>query len=219
MAAEAPTGAAPTEAPTLLTEGRTDRIRVQVGHRAHPCGPAHEQFLLDLAVDEEEGLTEEGVLVALEPVLYAGTDVRRHHSVHRHRWHSTWGAAAGGLEIGLLVTTGSMTTESGEASLRVMASVFAGLLGRSDGRGQPLTHEAALIRARQAAASAYALDPEALAVSAEEHHTETGSWTVDLRTGAGDRYRVVVGFVDGYAGSAHVRHPQPIEVIDSVGAR
>jgi hypothetical protein len=41
---------------------------------------------------------------------------------------------------------------------------------------------------------------------------------VGLRSTAGDEYDVVVGLVDGYAGSVRVRHEERIEVFDSVGS-
>jgi hypothetical protein len=41
---------------------------------------------------------------------------------------------------------------------------------------------------------------------------------VRLRTAAGEEYEVVVGFVDGYAGSVRVQHEQRIEVSDSIGS-
>ena len=81
----------------LLTLGRVDRVRVQVGYRARPDGPAQQQFLLDLPVpgtDSDIGedlLDESRVLTALEPVLYVGGDAPRHYSLHQHRWHTSWG--------------------------------------------------------------------------------------------------------------------------------
>jgi hypothetical protein len=57
-----------------------------------------------------------------------------------------------------------------------------------------------------------------LSLRAEEHHPGENSWSVGLRTEAGDEYDVVVGFVDGYAGSVRVWHEGRIEVSDSLGA-
>ena len=82
----------------------------------------------------------------------------------------------------------------------------------------PTSRDAAILRARRAAATAYAVDPDTLSLSAEEHHPTENSWTFKLRTTAGDAYEVVVGFVDGYAGSVRVRHEQRIEVSDSIGS-
>ena len=81
----------------------------------------------------------------------------------------------------------------------------------------PTSRDAAIRCARGGAATAYAVDPDALSLSAEEHHPAENSWTLSLRTTAGDEYEVVVGFVDGYAGSVRVRHDQRIEVSDSIG--
>ena len=104
----------------LLTLGRVDRVRVQVGYRARPDGPAYEQFLLDVPVPETAGVAEQldesRVLAALEPVLYAGAGPARHYSLHQHRWHTSWGSSPGALEIGLLVTTGPPTPGVGSRS-------------------------------------------------------------------------------------------------------
>jgi hypothetical protein len=62
------------------------------------------------------------------------------------------------------------------------------------------------------------VDPDGLSVSAEEHRLAENSWTVRLRTTAGDDYEVVVGFVDGYAGAVRVQHGHRIEVSDSIGS-
>ena len=82
----------------------------------------------------------------------------------------------------------------------------------------PTSREAAILRARRGAATAFAVDPDTLSLSAEEHHPSENSWTFKLRTTAEDAYEVVVGFVDGYAGSVLVRHEQRIEVSDSIGS-
>jgi hypothetical protein len=209
----------------LLTLGRVDRLLVQVGYRAMPDGPAYQQFLLDLAISDEVaagdqgGLGEQTVLAALEPVLYVGAEAARHYSLHQHRWHTSWGASPGALEIGLLVTTGPRTKALMEASHEGVARAFHGLLEMA-GRPEPTptSRDAAISRARRSAAATYAVDPDALSVSAEEHHAAENSWTVGLRGAAGDEYDVVVGLVDGYAGSVRVRHEARLEVVDSVGS-
>jgi hypothetical protein len=87
--------------------------------------------------------------------------------------------------------------------------------------GQPertlTSRESAVQRARSAAATAYALDQDALSLRAEEHHSADNSWTLALRSTAQDEYDVVVGFVEGYAGSVSVRHVHRIEASDSIG--
>lgn len=211
----------PTRRP-LLTLGRVDRVRVQVGYRARPDGPAYQQFLLDVPVPETAGperLDESRVLAALEPVLYAGAGAPRHYSLHQHRWHTSWGPSPGALEIGLLVTTGTRAAGQSEATLAGVTRAFRELLdlaGRPE--STPISRDAALLRARHAAATAYAVDPDSLSPSTEEHHLAENSWRVRLRTTGGEEYDVVVGLVDGHAGSVRVQHTERIEVFDSVGS-
>ena len=112
----------------LLTFGRVDVVRVQVGYRASPEDLAHQQFLLDLSVLEavnardRDAFDERLALSALEPVLYAGGDAPRHYSLHQHRWHTSWDASPGVLEIGLLVSTGDSTTAASSEALRRSSS-------------------------------------------------------------------------------------------------
>lgn len=209
----------------LLTLGRVDQVRVQVGYRSRPDGPVHQQFLLDLPVPEAEGADDRGtleesrVLDALEPVLYAGNGVPRHYSLHTHRWHTTWGHGPGAFEIGLLVTAGTPSSAISEAWLDGVTRAFRVLMdvvGRPD--PAPTSREAALQRARHSVATTYGLDLDALSPSAEEHHASENSWTVALRATAGEAYDVVIGLVDGYAGSVRVQHRSGIEVSDSVGS-
>lgn len=208
----------------LLTLGRVYLIRVQVGYRALPDGPVYQQFLIDLPVPEpgghdQEAIDESQVLAALEPALYAGGDGPRHYSLHTHRWHTSWGPSPGALEVGLLVTAGTETAAASESWRDGVTGAFRDLMervGRPD--PTPTSRDAAILRARRSAATAYALDPDALSLSVEEHHLAENSWTLGLRTGDGDEYDVVVGLVDGYSRSVWVRHKERIEVSDSVGA-
>ena len=211
---------------SLLTLGQVDLVRVQVGYRASPDDPPYLQFLLDLSVPEASSADDQGpfdeqrALAALEPALYAGAGAPRHYSLHQHRWHSSWGASPGALELGLLVTTGHRPTAAVREALHDGASrAFRGLIevvGRPE--ALPTPRDSAIQRARRAAATAYSVDPVGLSLRAEEHHPGENSWTVSLRTGAGDEYDVIVGFVDGYAGSVRVWHEGRIEVSDSLGA-
>ncbi|KQY62433.1 MULTISPECIES: hypothetical protein [unclassified Nocardioides] len=211
---------------TMLTFGRVDLVRVQVGYRASPETPAYQQFLLDLPVLETvdgrdgEAFDERLALSALEPVVFAGGDAPRHYSLHQHRSHTSWGPSSGAVEIGLLVTTGSGTRASGpDAPLDGVTRAFRDLMevvGRPE--SAQTSRDAAILRARAAAATAYAVDADTLSLSAEEHHQTENSWTFKLRSRAGDTYAVVVGFVDGYAGSVRVRHEKRFEVSDSIGS-
>ena len=207
----------------LLTLGRVDLVRVQVGYRTRPEGPVSQHFLIDLPVSEADNahdpVDESRILDALEPVLYAGAAAPRHYSLHVHRWHTSWGASPGALEVGLLVTTGSRTAAVSDVWQDGVVRAFRALLsmaGQSD--ATPMTRDAAIMRAQHSAATAYALNPESLSLSAEEHHAAENSWTVGLRTATADEYDVVVGLVDGYAKSVRVRHGERTEVFDSVGS-
>jgi hypothetical protein len=210
----------------LLTLGRVDRVRVQVGFRAGPDDRPYQQFLLDLSVPEtgsageSDAFDERHALTALEPVLYAGAGAPRHYSLHQHRWHTSGDVSPGALDIGLLVTTGTRTTTAiSEASHDNVIRAFHDLIEMAGRPEQaPTSRDVAIVRARRAAATAYGVDPDAMSLSAEEHHPAENAWTVRLRTTAGDMYEVVVGFVDGYAGSVRVRHEQRIEVSDSIGS-
>lgn len=209
----------------LLTLGRVDRIRVQVGHRTVPDAPAYQQFLLDAPLPEPEDagnpgtLDEARLLAALEPVLYVGSDAPRHYSLHQHRWHTSWGPSPGTLELGILVTTGPRSPALAEASLDGVTRAFRALLELVEPPAPTATsRDAAVVLARRTVATAYAVDPDALSLSTEAHHPAENSWTLGLRTHDGDEFHVVVGFVDGYAGSVRVRHGKRIEVFDSVGS-
>jgi hypothetical protein len=208
-----------------LTLGRLDRVQVQVGYRALPDGPADQHFLLDVTLPEADadsaqgGVEESRILTALEPVLSAGSEAPRHYSVHSHRWHTSWGPSPGTLEIGILVTTGPGATAVSDRWQRGVVIAFRDLLEMLGAPASSRTsRDAAVLRARRSAATAYAVDSDALSLSAEEHHRADNSWTIGLRSAAGHEYDAVVGLVDGYAGSVRVRHSTRSEVSDSVGS-
>ena len=208
----------------LLTLGRVDRVRVQVGYRASPEDPAYDQFLLDIAVAEADGgdarnpIDERRILAALEPVLYVDAEAPRHYSLNQHRWHTSWGPSPAAMEIGLLVTTGIRSAPVSEAALASVTRAFQDLLRLADpSQPTPGSREAAILRARRSAATAFALDADALTVTTEMHDPAANSWRVGLRTAAGESYDVVVGFLDGYAGSVRVRHKERMEARDSLG--
>jgi len=208
---------------TILRLGRVDRVRIQVGYRENPDGAAYDQFLLDLPVPEPEEPRDaefdtELVLSALDPVLYVGTDVPRHYSLHQHRWHTSWATTPGAVDLGLTVTTGAASRAKSEAAYDAVVAAFRKLLELFgvDG-GQPASRDAALIKARKGVAAAYGLDPDALSLFSEEYHSASGTWRCGFRTRYFQRYAVTVGFVDGYSGSVRAKRERPDEVTDSVG--
>jgi hypothetical protein len=207
----------------LLTFGRVDVVRVQVGYRASPESPPYMQFLLDFPVPEpgNDGvprIDEDRVLAALEQVLYVGGDTPRHYSLHEHRWHTSWGASPGALEIGLLVTTDPRTAGAPRTSDEVVTSAFRDLLEAARAERPPASRDAAILRARRSAATAFGVDPDGLSLSAEEHDPVHDCWSLLLRTTSEDEYDVLVGLVDGHAGSVRVRHGRRTEVADAVGS-
>lgn len=209
----------------LLTLGRVDLIRVQVGFRTDPEDLAHQQFLLELSVPEAASNSGQGpfderqALAALEPVLLPAVGAPRHYSLHQHRWHRSWGASPSVLELELVVTTGATTTGAASTSLEDGVRLAFRRLMEVTGLPEPTptVRDAAILRARHGVATACAVSADALSLSVEEHHPADDSWTIGLRTAAGDEYDVVVGFVDGYAGSVRVQHVRRIEASDSIG--
>ncbi len=206
------------QAPTF---GGVCQLRVQVGCVRRPDGPAFRRYLLDLpARDEDDHPFEDaGVLATLRPVLYAGADAPRHYSLHRQRWHASWGTSRDTVELVLLVvaetTTSDVVTAMDDAVIRAFRDLVE-LAGRPT--SEPLSRDDALVRARQTAATAYEVEPDSLWLGAEEHDPANDCWTIGLRTNEGEQYDVRLGFVDGYAGSARVAHARPIEVSDSLGS-
>jgi hypothetical protein len=209
--------------PSLLTGRRVDRVRVEVGFRAQPDGEAHEHLLLDLPVPEDgPPPDEERYLTLLEPVLDAGGGRTRHHSLHVHRWHTSWGVATGALDLGLTVTTGTGTpTGAGAAPTAYDATLdaFRALLELGGPpTSAPIDRATAVASARRSVAAASGLAADELTLFSEEHHTALGTWTVGVRAGHTERFLVDVGVVDGYAGSVRVRHEPAAEVADSLGS-
>lgn len=210
----------------LLTLGRVDLLRVQVGYRPWPEGPPEQQFLLDLPVpdtgpdtDDGDPLDETAVLAALEPALHDGSHTARHYSLHTHRWHSSWGASPGTLEVGLLVTAGTREAATSEDWRHGVTAAFADLLRSTRETTSTTTgRDAALARARSSVATAFSVNPDTLSLSAEEHHPGDNAWSVGLRTTTGHEYDVLVGLVDGYERSVWLRHRRRLEVSDSVGS-
>jgi hypothetical protein len=208
---------------TMLRLGRVDRVRIQVGYREAPESAAHDAFLLDLPVAEGddprvEPFDTQVYLAALEPVLYVGSEVPRHYSLHQHQWHTSWAPASGAVDLGLTVTTGDPARATTEAATTAVTEAFRSLLGLAGVETtEPLKRQGALVKGRRGVASAYGLDEDSLSLVSEEFHAETGTWRCSFRTRYFQRYAVTVGFVDRYPGSVRVRREGRDEVTDSVG--
>ena len=208
----------------LLTFGPVDVVRVQVGFGGGPERRACQQFLFDCPLPEAYSnrvpvIGEQQVLAALEPVLYVAADAPRPYSLHQHRWHTSGSASPGALEIELVVTTGTWTAAAARAAREVVTHAFRELLEAAGPPEPTLTsRDVAIVRARRGVAGAFGVDPKALTLSAEEHNPVENSWALLLTTTAGHEYDVMVGVVDGYAGSLEVRHERRTEVFDAVGS-
>jgi len=211
----------PSPPDPLLRLGPVRRLRVQVGYRVHPDEAAEDQFLLDLPLPEVDGrvadaFDEQRIFAALDPVVRVGGEASRHYSLHVHRWHTTWGPTAGAFEIGVTVTTGPRTAAG--ASYDAVVEAFGTLMAMTDPLpDEALSRDAAATRAPGSVAAAYGVDAETLVLTSEEHHRDRGAWGFGLRTPTLDRYAVLVGLIDGYAGSVRVQHAPAAEARDSVG--
>jgi len=204
-----------------LQLGRIDQVRVRVGYGRTPDGPAYEVFLLDLPEAGTGGTFDEmPYLEALEPILYALADRPLDYSVHVDRSRTSRGSAAGDVEIRVSLTTGSTSIALGATALDAVANAFRTVL-KLAGPPKPLVlgRDEAIARAMARVEEAFPeVHSDVLSVSDEEHRAAQGSWSVGVRTRDLDRYLVVVGFLDGYAGSAHVRHEPRSEVLDAIGS-
>jgi len=203
----------------VLNLGRVDLVRVRVSYGRMLEGPEHDVFLLDLpGGGGEEPFDEMPYLEALEPILYSDADRPSVYSVHVNRSHTSWGSGAGEVEIRMSLTTGLRSTS--QSAFDAVTDAFRRVLEHA-GRLEPvaLGHDDAIASARTRVEEAYpAVHSDVLRISSEEHRAAQGSWSVGLTTRDLDRYVVVVGFLDGYAGSAHVRREPRSEVLDSLGS-
>lgn len=205
----------------VLHLGRVDQLRVRVGYGPALGDPPRDVFLLDVPLEAADTFDEEPYLEALEPVLYAAVTAPLPYSVHLDRHHTSHGSSAGEVEIRMELSTGG---ESGSLPTGAIEAVAHGFRRILDHAGPPgrleLRHDDAIDRARAQVREAYPeMDPAELSVSDEEHRPAQGSWSIGLRRHTDlDRYVVVVGFLDGHPGSAHVHHHRRSEVLDSVGS-
>jgi hypothetical protein len=200
--------------------GIVDRVRVRVGYGRTVNGPASDVFLLDLpGVDAGGAFDEAPYLESLEPILDAGTGVSPTYTVHVNRSRASWSAGESDVEIRVHLATGSKSPLA-QAAVDAVADAFKRALEYA---GTPeavtLHHDEAIEHARARVVEAYPeLHSVVLTVSEEEHRAAEGAWRVGFRGRDLDRYVVMLGFVEGYSGSARVQHVPQIEVIDSVGS-
>jgi hypothetical protein len=204
-----------------LNLGTVDQLRVRVSYGRMLDGPSHDVFLLDVPVEADEAFDETPYIGALEPILYAGAETPLVYSMHVSRHHTSWGPALGEAEIRLNLTTGSRSATIGATALDALTLAFRSVLEHVTGRPErpEPRHDDAIALARVRVEEAFPeVHSDLLSVSDEEHRAAHGSWSIGLRTRDLDRYVVVIGFLDGYPDSAHIRHQPRSEVLDSVGS-
>jgi hypothetical protein len=204
----------------LLHLGGVDQVRVRVAYARMIDGPAYEVFFLDLPGDRDnETFDEKPYLEALEPILHVGSDTPLDYSLHVNRSYTSSGSAAGDVEICVNLPICTKPASSVPTALDAVSTAFRRVLDHA-GLPEPLQlgHDDAIAWARALVERAYPqVHSDVLWVSEEEHRAAQGAWLVGLCGPKLDRYVVVVGFLDGYVGSAHVRHEPASEVLDSVG--
>lgn len=203
----------------VLHLGRVDRLRVRVGYGPALGEPPRDVFLLEVPLTASHTFDEKPCLEALEPILYPAPAAPLPYSVHLDRHHTSLGSTAG--EVGIRMDLGTGSGSLPATAVEAVALGFRRILDHAGAHDRPqLHHDDAIDRARTHVQRAYPeLDPADLSVSDEEHRPAQGSWSIGLRRHTDlDRYVVVVGFLDGHAGSAHVHHHRRSEVLDSVGS-
>lgn len=198
-----------TGARTTRRLGAVSEVRVRVAYDAPRGGPAREVCLLDVPVGAAVAADlDERLLDAITPLL-DGAPV--HYTVHLGRCWTNRGSVRAHLELHVELSNGDA-----DSHRELVAAAFGAVLKECGRPDRPDLHrDEALTRARVRAAQAFPhLHAESLAVVDEEHHE---GWEFGLVTPDRDRYAVLVGFVDGFVGSAQVRHRPRLEVIDSIG--
>lgn len=207
----------PTE-PRALDLGRVGDLRIKVTFGRVLEGPAHDVFLLDVHPPSTPGerFDETPYLDVLEPILHThGTTDP--YVVHVNRTHSSWDESAGKADIVVALATGHTSRVEPTAAASV-ASAFRKILGHADEPAPGLGHDDAITRARLSVESAYPdVHADRLMTTDEQHMASSGTWSVGLSLPDLARFQVTLGFVDGDAGTTHIRRTPASEVVDSIG--
>lgn len=196
--------------PASARLGRIAEVRVRITYDARGGGPASEVCLLDVPLaDSPAADLEDRLLDAVTPLLEVSPVVR--YEVHLDRSWTNRDAVTGRLDLRVELTDGDP-----DGHRDAVASAFRAVLAECGRPGGPDLHrDEALTRARVRAAQAFpALHAERLGVAGEARGE---GWTFQLVAPDGERFAVLVGFVDGFAGSVQVRRRPPLEVFDSLG--
>lgn len=198
---------------------RVDELRIKVAYTSQPEAPSHEVFLLDVRIPEPGTFDEQGCLEDLEPIVAARGQSPHSCIVRRMRTHKSGSGRDGEAEISVIVTTGDVHAVDGSTT-EAVTTAFRDILQRVKAAdASSLDHDAAIVEARTRVAKAYPeVSAASLAVTDEEHLAHARMWSVGMAQGTATRYQVMLGFVHGVRGTAHVRRMPAGEVVDSVGS-
>lgn len=190
---------------------RIAEVRVRIACESVRDGTEHEVFLLDLPISPDAPApADERVLEALDPVLRA---VPTRYSIHLDKSWTSRGPGSLALRAALA------DLEPGRFNDQVAESLRSIRAACGDPQGPDLHRDDALTRARVRVRSAYPrVHSETLSVTDERCVSQESGWHIGLATPEGERFTVRVGFLDGYAASAHVLHQLQPEIIDSLGS-
>ena len=190
---------------------RIAEVRVRIGCESVRDGTEHEVFLLDLPISADASApADERLLEALGPVLRA---VPTSYSIHVDKSWTNRGTGSLALRAELADLEPARFINQVAESLRSIRASCG------DPPGPDLHRDDALTRARVRVASAYPrVHSETLSVTDERCVSRESGWHIGLETPQRERFTVRVGFLDGYAASAHVLHQLQPEVIDSLGS-
>lgn len=198
---------------------RVDDVRVKLAYSEVPDGPPHEVFLLDAHLEDPGAFDAHSYFEDLEPVLQVLGQAPDPCVVRLVRTHRSGSARTGEVEISIGLTT-STTRPVDHASTEAVTAAFRRILQRvTPAGGSSPGHDEAMAEARLRVQEAYpGASADSLAVTDEEHLAHAHMWSVGMTRGTTMRYHVVLGFVDGMPGTAHVRRMPTGEVVDSVGS-
>lgn len=208
-----------------LAIGRVAGLRVMVSVCHVLDLPPREAFLLDVhpAPTLDGRFDETPYLDALEPIVRAGGSAPALHSVQCGWKRYSWAEGVADVDIVLALVGRSPSHRLDRATTDEVAAAFRKILEHAAAPASPysmeLARDDALSMARRRVGYVYpGVRAEDLAVTDEEHHVASGSWSLGLATPDLVRFQVTLGPFDGVPTTTHVRRTSPSEVVDSVGS-
>lgn len=209
--------------PTAYESGHVERVRVRLACSRGLEEPAHDVFLLETGTGDGATRFDEGPYLAdLAPLLSPAGPPANRWEVHVGRTHRSWVSGAGEAEITILLATGR-SSHLAPGAAELVRAAFRRVLARSPAGDVPVRvldqgREEVIAAARHSVAKADpAVATDQLVLTEEDHIPAEGMWSVGLMQPGVAWFEVLLGFVDGVPGTAHIRRTTAIEVVDSVG--